>query len=87
MPKCPKCHEEIDELIANGDINEHRVYHFTASNEGDGEYSEIDPEQFFLENREFKCPKCKEILFSERDDYPENDATLFLQGKPLLGSD
>ena len=60
MPKCPKCGEEIGELIL-GSL-EWRYYHFNAY----PEYEPLDGDNDSQEEH-YNCPKCDAELFTDFD--------------------
>jgi len=72
MPKCPKCGNEIDELINySKGWEKHR---FWIDSQG---YPQYEMDEFIPdEGNEWECPECNEVLFTD-----EEEATKFLKGE------
>jgi phage FluMu protein Com len=65
MPTCPKCKQDIDELIIE------REWRTLDTMNTDGDVESIDTSPWLYGERilqRFKCEKCMEILFVNWDD-------------------
>lgn len=71
MPKCHKCGEEIDELLARGSTPIDRK--FTVSSDGSLNWGEAEGYDEVFE--EYACPECGEALFRD-----QSKAIAFLKG-------
>jgi len=72
MPECPRCGKEIDHLIFDG--SEEMSATVVLNSKGLVDY--INWQSFGINDGEYKCPECGEVLFTD-----EGDAEAFLRGK------
>jgi hypothetical protein len=75
MPKCPKCGKEINFLKSY--VYSRDEFNFVIDNDGTFDYDYVDNWDCVID-REFCCPECEEILFTD-----EEDARDFLLGKKV----
>ena len=70
-PKCPRCGEEIDDLFVYA-----KSWDFYLFDGEEYDHRESIP----IEEDEFRCPECAELLFTDKKDAKE-----FLKGKCTQG--
>lgn len=63
MPKCPKCHKEIDHL--NAVVDERQVYSYFGDGSG---YHHVDQIEFNVDI--YRCPECyQELDIEDADEF------------------
>ena len=63
MAKCPKCGNEIDHLM--NWVKKEVEYCFSVDEEGNEE-NEFTDDAYSLDDGDYECPECQEVLFTDR---------------------
>jgi len=76
-PECPKCGAEIVTLAAFAKEESHYEVHFHSDGFLDYDYQQcVEGSTTYTE---FRCPRCREILFTAKDTQPQ-EVIDFLRG-------